>query len=82
MFVGLLAVFAAILYRVVRIDDAAPPEFAASVAVPEAGDVVAAHAAGGRISVLLRRNGQDTLIVFDDQTGERVATITIERGAR
>ncbi|MEM1048629.1 MAG: DUF6476 family protein [Pseudomonadota bacterium] len=78
MVLGLAAVFAAIVYRINRIDDTQTAAFTERVALQNGDTIVNASVSEGRLTVLVRRNDGHAIIVFDAATGARLADIAIE----
>ena len=78
MVLGLGAVFAAIIYRVNRIDDAAPGKYAERISIPDGAQVVSIQVSGDRLTLQLRQTSGDSIGIYDLATGERLATIPIE----
>lgn len=80
MVAGLVAVFAAIFYRLSRIDTVSqPPEL--TLSVPEGATVRSATATGDRITLVLEGEGGKTSVhVFDAATGAERQTIRLISG--
>ena len=75
LLLGFMAIGVAIVYRVMR--DAPPPAVAESVALPAGAEVVSALVNAGEINVTYRVNGQTTLALFDQTTGEMTRSVVL-----
>lgn len=79
MVLGLAAVFVAIIYRINRIDETATRDFVASLSVPAGQEVRSATLSDGKIVLLLRAGGSDSLAIFDAQSGEALGSVILEK---
>ncbi len=78
MVLGLAAVFAAIVYRINRVDDTQTAAYAERVSMKQGDEVLSATLSEGRLTLLVRRNTGNAIIIFDAATGARLADIAIE----
>ncbi|MEM8811675.1 MAG: DUF6476 family protein [Pseudomonadota bacterium] len=79
MGLGLVAVFLALLYRIGVFDDSSGPAYADAIVLSKSEKVIATQFLRDRLSVHVRTEDGEALIVFDTATGERLATIEIRR---
>lgn len=79
MVLGLAAVFVAIIYRINMIDDTGAREFVSSLSVPAGHEVRSATLSDGKIVLLLRANGSDTLNIFDAQSGKALGFVALNQ---
>lgn len=79
MLLGLAAVFVAIIYRVNKIDDTEAHEFVSSLSLPAGHEVRSATLSDGKIILLLRSNGADTLNIYDAQSGRALGVVTLDQ---
>lgn len=83
MVAGLVAVFAAIFYRLSVVDKAMPKVAEeASVALPAGAEVRSASATGDALTLLITgSDGATQVLVVDLATGRTVSTVTLETKA-
>lgn len=79
MVLGLAAVFAAIVYRINRIDDTQSAAYAERVSVQAGDSVVGATLSEGRLTILVRRNDGHAVLVFNAETGMQLGDIAVEK---
>jgi hypothetical protein len=80
LLVGLLAVGAAIVYKLSSESGSAPvaTDYAlAAVKLPAGADVVSAVAADGRLTVTFKSAGNTAIRIFDGKTGEMLREIPV-----
>lgn len=78
MAAGLVAVFAAILYRISEAENRRPPSELA-LDLPQGASVRSATATADRITVVVERaDGKTSIFVFDAATGRKLTTFKVD----